>query len=44
VPQQQGPTVDATQYISLDINDDPLRDMYSELGERFEEKFRGKTS
>ena len=29
VPHQQGPTVDATQHISLDINDDPLRDMYS---------------
>ena len=30
--------VDVTQHISLDINDDPLRDMYSELGEKFEEK------
>ena len=30
--------VDATQHISLDIKDDPLRDMYGELGERFEEK------
>ena len=38
VPHQQGPTVDATQHISLDINDDSLRDMYSELGEKFEEK------
>ena len=38
VPHQQGPTVDVTQHISLDINDDPLRDMYSELGEKFEEK------
>ena len=38
VPHQQGPMVDATQHISLDINDDPLRDMYSELGEKFEEK------
>ena len=24
VPHQQGPTVDATEHISLDINDDPL--------------------
>ena len=38
VPYQQGPTVDATQHILLDIKDDPLRDMYGELGERFEEK------
>ena len=38
VPYQQGPTVDVTQHISLDIKDDPLRDMYGELGERFEEK------
>jgi hypothetical protein len=38
VPHQQGPTVDATQHISLDINDDPLRDMYSKLGEKFKEK------
>ena len=37
VPHQQGPTVDATQHISLDINDDPLREMDGELGERFEE-------
>ena len=29
VPHQQGPTVDASQHISLEINDDPLRDMYS---------------
>ena len=32
VPHQQGLTVDATQHISLDINDDPLRDIYSKLG------------
>ena len=38
VPHQQGPTVDATQHISLDINNNPLRNMYSELGEKFEEK------
>ena len=38
VLHQQGPTVDATQHISLDINHDPLRDMYSELGEKFEER------
>ena len=30
--------VDATQHISLDINDNPLRDMYRDLGEKFEEK------
>jgi hypothetical protein len=44
VPHQQGPTVDATQHISLDINDDPLRDMYSELGKKFEEKHLNVTS
>ena len=38
VPHQQGPTVDVTQHISLDINDDPLRDMYSKLEEKFKEK------
>ena len=38
VPHQQGPTVDATQHISLDINDNPLRDMYSKIGEKFKEK------
>ena len=38
VPYQQGPTVDATQHISLDLMDDPLRDIYSELGEKFEER------
>ena len=36
VPHQQGPTVDVTQHISLDFNNDTLRDMYSELGEIFE--------
>src|ERR1700679_2743861 len=30
--------VDATQHISLELSEDPLKDMYSELGERFEEK------
>jgi transposase InsO family protein len=38
VPNQQGPTVDATQHISLDLMEDPIWDMYSELGEKFEEK------
>jgi len=38
IPYQQGPTVDATQHISLDLTEDPIRDMYSELGEKFEEK------
>ena len=38
IPYQQGPTVDATQHISLDLTEDPIRDMYSKLGERFEEK------
>jgi hypothetical protein len=38
VPYQQGLTVDATQHISLDLTEDPIRDMYSELGEKFEEK------
>ena len=35
---QQGPTVDATQHISLDLTEDPLKDMYTELGGNFEEK------
>src|ERR1700683_4485913 len=30
--------VDATQHISLELSEDPLKDMYSELGEKFEEK------
>jgi len=38
VPYQQGPTVDATQHISLDLTEDPLKDMYTELGGNFEEK------
>src|ERR1700692_3873848 len=38
MPDQQGPTVDATQHISLDLTQDPIQDMYSELGEKFEEK------
>jgi hypothetical protein len=38
VPYQQGPTVDTTQHISLDLTDNPLRDIYSKLGEKFEEK------
>ena len=44
VSHQQGPTVDVTQHISLDIKDDPLRDMYRELGQRFEEKLLNVTS
>jgi len=38
IPYQQGPMVDATQHISLDLTEDPIWDMYSELGERFKEK------
>jgi len=30
--------VDTTQHISLDLTDNPLRDIYSELGEKFEER------
>jgi len=30
--------VDTTQHISLDLMDDPLKDMYSKLGEKFEER------
>ena len=37
-PHQQGPTVDVAQHISLNFNNDPLMDMYSELGEKFAEK------
>jgi hypothetical protein len=38
VSYQQGPAVDATQHISLELTEDPICDMYSELGEKFEEK------
>ena len=38
IPYQQGPTVDATQHISLELSDDPLKNMYNELGDKFEEK------
>src|SRR6202453_345676 len=38
VPYQQGPTIDATQQISLALSNDPLKDMYSKLEEKFEEK------
>src|SRR6202453_4174920 len=38
VPYQQGPTIDATQHISLALSNDPLKDMYSKLEEKFEEK------
>ena len=30
--------VDATQHISLELSDDPLKDMYDELEDKFEEK------
>jgi hypothetical protein len=30
--------VDATQHISLDLTEDPIRNMYSKLGEKFEQK------
>lgn len=38
VPVHNSLTVDATQAISLGIEDDPLESMYSQLGEKFEEK------
>src|ERR1700683_2827090 len=38
IPYQQGPMVDATQHISLELSDDSLKDMYDELGDKFEEK------
>ena len=38
IPYQQGPMVDATQHISLELSEDPLKDMYSKLGEKFKEK------
>ena len=38
IPYQQGPTVDATQHISLELSNDPLKDMYDELGDKFKEK------
>ena len=44
VPYQKGPTADATQHIFLDLTDDPLRDIYSELGETFEEELQNVTS
>src|ERR1700677_2853748 len=36
--------VDATQHISLEMSEDPLKDLYSELGEKFEEKLLNITS
>ena len=44
VPYQEAPTVDTTQHISLELSDNPLRDMYSEFGEKFEEKLLNVTS
>ena len=39
IPFQDGPTLDPTEPIQLaNASEDPLRDMYDELGERFEEK------
>jgi len=38
IPFQSGPLVDATKHIILDPEEDPLKDMYSTLGSRFEEK------
>lgn len=40
VPIQDGPTEDATKHIVFgqDMEDEPLRNMYEELGDRFEEK------
>ena len=36
--------VDATQHISLELSEDPLKDMYSELGEKFKNKLLNVTS
>jgi len=33
-----GPTVDTTQHISLDLTEDPICNIYGELGEKFKEK------
>ena len=44
VPYQQGPMVNATQHISLDLTDNPLRNIYSELGENFEKRLLGVAS
>lgn len=38
VPIHDSPTVDATKHILMGAEDDPLEDMYTKLGERFEEK------
>ena len=38
VPIHDSPTVDATQHIAMNAEEDPLQDMYAKLGERFEEK------
>jgi len=37
IPYQQGPTVEPLNTFLL-TTEDPIRDMYSELGEKFEEK------
>ena len=38
IPFQSGPSVDATKHIIIDPGEDPLKDMYTALGNQFEEK------
>jgi transposase InsO family protein len=38
VPHENGPSVDATEAVPLGAEHDPMRNMYSELGEHFEER------
>lgn len=38
LPRESGPVTDDTRTLTLMDFDDPLKDMYAELGERFEEK------
>jgi hypothetical protein len=38
VPIQEGPATDTTKHISLNLEEDALRNMYEELGPKFEEQ------
>lgn len=38
IPRQEGPATDGTRALELSNGEDPLRNMFEELGQRFEEK------
>ena len=37
LPYQEGPTTNGIQHISLELTEDPIKNMYEELSPRFEE-------